>query len=318
VLLELARILHGMRGRLNRSVRIAWWPGHSTGRYAGSTWFADTFADELDEFCIGQINIDSPGCAGATAYEEVMWMAEAGALCAAAIADAVDIGAQRLRPLRAGDYSFNQVGLTGLYMLLSNIPVEERKRRGFYAVGGCGGNIAWHTPFDTMEVADPAIIDRDLRVYLTTILRILNAPIYPFDYAEAIDEIAAAVHQYQAVPGAPDLQPLVLDLKLLRADFSRWQAEAAVRLRQSRDAETRRDINGRLRRLARILVPLNYSRGERFDHDPAVKPGVVPRLESALQLATASPDVRPFIQTGLVRERNKLRAMIRAARRELR
>ncbi len=318
VLLELARILHGMRGRLNRSVRIAWWPGHSTGRYAGSTWFADTFADELDEFCIGQINIDSPGCAGATAYEEVMWMAEAGALCTAAIADAVDIGAKRLRPLRAGDYSFNQVGLTGLYMLLSNIPVEERKRRGFYAVGGCGGNIAWHTPFDTMEVADPAIIDRDLRVYLTTILRILNAPIYPFDYAEAIDEIAAAVHQYQAVPGAPDLQPLVLDLKLLRADFSRWQAEAAVRLRQSRDAETRRDINGRLRRLARILVPLNYSRGERFDHDPAVKPGVVPRLESALQLATAPPDVRPFIQTGLVRERNKLRAMIRAARRELR
>ena len=312
VLLELARILHGMPGRLNRSVRIAWWPGHSTGRYAGSTWFADTFADELDEFCIGQINIDSPGCAGATAYEEVMWMAEAGALCSAAIADAVDIEAQRLRPLRAGDYSFNQVGLTGLYM------IEERKRRGFYAVGGCGGNIAWHTPVDTMEVADPAIIDRDLRVYLTTILRILNAPIYPFDYAEAIDEIAAAVHQYQAVPGAPDLQPLVLDLKLLRSDFSRWQAEAAVLVRQARDAETRRDINGCLRRLARILVPLNYSRGERFDHDPAVKPGVVPRLESALQLATASPDVRPFIQTGLVRERNKLRAMIRAARRELR
>ena len=26
------------------SVRIAWWPGHSTGRYAGSTWFADHFA----------------------------------------------------------------------------------------------------------------------------------------------------------------------------------------------------------------------------------------------------------------------------------
>jgi len=25
--------------------------GHSTGRYAGSTWYADTFADELDEGC---------------------------------------------------------------------------------------------------------------------------------------------------------------------------------------------------------------------------------------------------------------------------
>jgi hypothetical protein len=80
----------------------------------------------------------------------------------------------------------------------------------------------------------------------------------------------------------------------------------------------RRDINARLRRLARILVPINYSRGERFDHDPAVKPGVVPRLEAALQLASAPPEMRPFIATGLVRERNKLRAMIRGARRELR
>ena len=43
-LLEIARVLWKNREKLKRSVRIAWWPGHSTGRYAGSTWFADTFA----------------------------------------------------------------------------------------------------------------------------------------------------------------------------------------------------------------------------------------------------------------------------------
>ena len=74
-----------LRDRLKRSVRIAWWPGHSTGRYAGSTWYADTFADEIDEHCIAQLDIDSPGCADATAYEEVMWMAEADALCRTSI-----------------------------------------------------------------------------------------------------------------------------------------------------------------------------------------------------------------------------------------
>jgi peptidase M28-like protein len=316
-LLELARVLNRIRGRLNRSIRIAWWPGHSTGRYAGSTWYADTFADDLDQYCIGQINIDSPGCAGATAYEEVMWMAEAGNLCTSAIADAVGEQAQRLRPLRAGDYSFNQIGLTGLYMLLSNIPIEERRRRGYYAVGGCGGNIAWHTPVDRMEVADPAIVERDLRIYLTTILRIVNAPMYPFDYSETLDEIIAAVQQYDAQADVPDLEPLLQDLKELRCEISRWQADGAARLRRGADPATRRDVNERLRRLARILVPLNYSRGERFDHDPAVKPGVVPRLETALQLPSAAPEAKPFLQTGLVRERNKLRAMIRAARREL-
>jgi hypothetical protein len=76
-LLELARVLWDLRDRLHRSVRIAWWPGHSTGRYAGSTWYADTFAAEIDEHCIAQLDIDSPGCADATVYEEVMWMAEA-------------------------------------------------------------------------------------------------------------------------------------------------------------------------------------------------------------------------------------------------
>ena len=126
-LLELARVLWGLRDRLKRSIRIAWWPGHSTGRYAGSTWYADTFADEIDEWCVAQLNIDSPGCAGATAYDEVMWMAEAGRLCSSSIRDALDLPSRGGRPLRAGDYSFNQIGPTGLYMLLSNIPIEERQ-----------------------------------------------------------------------------------------------------------------------------------------------------------------------------------------------
>ena len=108
-LLELARVLWSLRARLQRSVRIAWWPGHSTGRYAGSTWYADTFADELDERCIAQLDIDSPGCAGATAYEEVMWMAEADALCRSSIRDALGASAERVRPLRAGDYSFKVI-----------------------------------------------------------------------------------------------------------------------------------------------------------------------------------------------------------------
>ena len=115
--------------------------------------------------------------------------------------DALGLPSERVRPLRAGDYSFNQIGPTGLYMLLSNIPIEERKRRGYYAVGGCGGNIAWHTPDDLMPVADLEILRRDLCVYLTTIVRILNAPLHPFDYAAAVDEMRAAVARYHEAAG---------------------------------------------------------------------------------------------------------------------
>ena len=37
--------------------------------------------------------------------------------------------------------------------------------------------------------------------------------------------------------------------------------------------------------VARVLVPMNYARGERFDHDPATKFGPVPRLEAAVDHA---------------------------------
>lgn len=316
-LLELARVLWGLRDRLKRSVRIAWWPGHSTGRYAGSTWYADTFADEIDEQCIAQLDIDSPGCEGATAYEEVMWMAEADALCRSSIQDALGVPSERVRPLRAGDYSFNQIGPTGLYMLLSNIPLEERKRRGYYAVGGCGGNIAWHTPDDLMPVADLEILHRDLKVYLTTIVRILNAPLHPFDYAATADEMRAAVAAYQtAAAGAVDLTPVVDDLGRLAVELKRWQDAAAVDAAGAHPLERRED-NARLRRIARLLVSTNYARGERFDHDPALKLGPVPRLEAAATIAIAPDAMKPFIKVGLTREVNKIRATLRAVRREL-
>jgi N-acetylated-alpha-linked acidic dipeptidase len=316
-LLELARVLWGLRDRLKRTVRIAWWPGHSTGRYAGSTWYADTFADEIDEHCIAQLDIDSPGCEGATAYEEVMWMAEADALCRSSIHDALGLASERVRPLRAGDYSFNQIGPTGLYMLLSNIPIEERKRRGYYAVGGCGGNIAWHTPDDLMPVADLEILRRDLCVYLTTIIRIVNAPLHPFDYTAAIDEVRTAVVRYQDAAGAEmDFAPLLADLTALGATCAAWRGRAEA------DAASgpveRRRLNAVLRRVARLLVPINFAKGERFDHDPALKFGPVPRLEAAASLAAAPADLRPFIKVGLVRELNKVRATVRALARELR
>jgi N-acetylated-alpha-linked acidic dipeptidase len=311
-LLELARVLHGVRDRLKRTVRVAWWPGHSTGRYAGSTWYADTFADDLDRWCLGHLNIDSPGCRDATAYEEVMWMAEAADLCTGAIADAVGEPAKGMRPLRAGDYSFNQIGPTAFYMLLSNIPLAERKRRGYYAVGGNGGSPTWHTPNDLPSVADLEVLRRDLRVYLTTIVRALNAPMYPFDYAAAIDEIAGAVAGYNSrASGEVDLSPIVADLDRLKRAYATWRSR--VEPRTGDDSVARRAANATLRRLARLLVPLNYARGERFDHDPAVKLPAVPRLEPANRIASSSAADRPFLRTALVRERNKIRAMLRDA-----
>jgi aminopeptidase YwaD len=39
--LEIARVLWENRGTLLRGVKIAWWAGHSNGRYMGSAWYCD-------------------------------------------------------------------------------------------------------------------------------------------------------------------------------------------------------------------------------------------------------------------------------------
>src|SRR5262249_62091939 len=75
-MLEVARVLWQMRGKLRRSVRLAWWPGHSTGRYGGSTWYLDAHAADFAKQCILQMNCDSPGCRWATDYSAITMMPE--------------------------------------------------------------------------------------------------------------------------------------------------------------------------------------------------------------------------------------------------
>src|SRR5262249_9208128 len=85
--LGLARVLPQHQAALARSVRIAWWSGHSHGRYAGSTWYADEFARDIVDHCVAHVNCDSPGCRWATEYRDVMVTAESAELVKRAIRD---------------------------------------------------------------------------------------------------------------------------------------------------------------------------------------------------------------------------------------
>ena len=129
-MLEVARVLWAHRDELRRSVRIAWWPGHSTGRYAGSTWFADRFAIDLEEHCVAQVNCDSPGCCWATEFTGLSLMSETGAFVGDVIREVADKEAQGERPHRAGDYSFNNIGISSYFMLSSTMPDAHARGEG--------------------------------------------------------------------------------------------------------------------------------------------------------------------------------------------
>lgn len=316
-LLELARIFNKHRDKLARSIRIAWWPGHSMGRYAGSTWYADQFALDLAENCVSQTNIDSPGCRWATEYEGISWMAETDEFCQAAIKDATGRQARGERPLQAGDYSFNNIGITSFFMLLSTIPAELAKEKGLYGVGGCGGNNEWHHEDDRIDVVDPQNILRDLRVYVTALSRVANADLLPFDFRQVARDFESTLLTYQAAAGDRfGFGAALAEVRTLEAELDSFYA--AAQAAQSAGASLQ-PFNEAIMRIARVLVPINFAREGRFWHDPAVPIPALPDLSPASTLADLpeGSDVFRFTLAHLVRGQNRLIDALRQARREL-
>ncbi len=317
-LLEVARVLWQHRAQLRRSVRIAWWSGHSHGRYAGSTWYADTYALDLDEHCVLHINCDSPGCRGATVFTDVFWMSEAAAIAGQVIQDVTGQTAAGGRPLRAGDKSFSNIGISTFYMLSSTMPEADVKAKGYYPVGGCGGNIAWHTEDDTLEIADRDHLLRDIRVYAMATFRAANSPIYPLDFVATAKELAGTLRRYhEAAAPHLDLHATINEAVGLEDDLARFHDRiASLTAKPPTDPAVQR-ANEVLRRLARVLVPINYTRTGRFRHDPALVVPAVPDLEPATKLSSlpvGSPSFRVTL-THLIRGRNRVHSALRAARR---
>ncbi len=311
-LMEVARVLWKNRDKLDRSVRIAWWPGHSTGRYAGSTWFADAFALDLEENCVAQVNCDSPGCRWATEFLNLSRMSEADTFVAKAIEDIAGKPTFGERPHRAGDYSFNNIGISSYFMLSSTMPVALREEKGYYAVGGCGGNIAWHTENDTLEIADRDMLLRDIKLYVLTIFRNANAEVLPFDWRETTSEFLATIGAYQQRAGDRfDLslsQEAVEELQAALESFYGGVESGAI---QAADA------NSVIQGLARILVPINFTREARFRHDPALTVPPLPTIAVAAELDQYTNGAEGFALTQLTRGQNRLVSAIRQARREV-
>ena len=305
-LMELARVLWTHRDGLRRSVKLAWWPGHSTGRYAGSTWFTDAFAMDLDRNCVAQINCDSPGCRWATSYHDTRAFSESAAIAEGVIRDVVpDAVVATHRPPQAGDYSFNNIGLPSFFMLSSTMPEALRHEKGYYDVSGCGANIAWHTENDQLEIADRGTLLTDIKIYLLSALRVANPELLPFDWIATCDEFLATIDGYEkASQGLADLAPARVATLALKAALTKLpEAEIAAR-------------NAVVQELSRVLVPINYTREPRFRHDPAYTVPPLPTLAVAAELPEfAEGHMRKMALTELMRGQNRYVAALDQARR---
>jgi Iap family predicted aminopeptidase len=298
-LLETARVLDEHSDGLDRNVRIAWWPGHSTGRYAGSTWYADEFAQDLADNCVAHVNVDSPGVAEATEFDRAKWTSAVGSVADGAIRDVSGKAAEEKRVSRAGDYSFSNLGIPGM-SLQSSIPAEIRERRGYHPVGGSGGHAdAWHLTTDTIEKADPEVLVRDVQVVAVAVARLAGDAV-PLDVAETARKHRAIVEEYDAETEF-DLESVVAELDALEAEAGKAVASSGP------PSEALIDV-------AQTLTRLNYTSEGRFEQDPAEARPPYPSLEPVCRLAELEGDDRRFLEVELLRNRNAVVAALREAR----
>lgn len=297
--LELARVLKQHQSKLRRGVRIAWWVGHSTGRYSGSTWYADNHWDELDTRCVAYINIDSPGSLGATDYSEVTAVPETAALVTDAVVELTGQTPNIDRPLRAGDQSFWGVGVPSLFMLLSNRPEGQRA-----AVGGCGMGWWWHAEEDLVDKADRDVLLKDTKIYAHALLRLTQDEVLPLDLGAQVTDLKAQVAAIAAEAGSHiDLSSVTGNLDALASAVGGIASMAPS------------EANEAIKTVSHALTALSFTYGDRFDHDPAMPLPAFPTLDGAKKLATLNPqsDAYGFLRNRLVRNRNMVNHEIKRA-----
>lgn len=298
--LELARVFWANRERMERGLRVAWWPGHSNGRYAGSTWYADHAWQDLYENCVAYLNIDSPGPLGATDYSLITAMAENGAFATGLVSELTGQKVEWERPERAGDQSFWGPGIPSLFMLLSTRPEGQRAQ-----VGGSGMGWWWHTEHDTLDKVGMDVQVLDTRIHATAVARLATAKVLPYRMADLAEELHKLISAMPAAAqGHFDVGPALqaaADFKVAAADFDAVAATAA------RSERKRGLANDAILAVLRLIIPVNYTATGPFEHDPAVPlkplPGLarlaeLPRMEGKREYG--------FLKTYLTRQYNRV------------
>ena len=305
--LELARVF--AQDPPARGVVFGFWPAHSTGRYAGSAWWADQKWLDLRENGVAYYHLDLNGLRGADglwrqemaelADEHVDVLETAGDLPLLEGGEAGFLGNDR--PARNSDQSFWGAGLTSL---LSGARLEP---------GGDGGPVGggwwWHTPEDTRDKVDFDVLAEETRIAVALASRICNSPVLPHDYRATVSDVR---EQIEAIESETDrrFEPIHTELDALGAaleeayavveDIGGWESSTAAAAEDLQVA------------LGNELIPALYMSRRDYDHEPALPHQPLPKLRRAAAVDGTRRRER-FASTTLTREITRLRHRLRNA-----
>jgi hypothetical protein len=291
-MLEMALVLHRHRDTLARGLKVAWWPGHSNGRYAGSTWYADRFWTELRDGALAYLNIDGVGQKEASRFT-VSATAELEPLAREVVEAQAGTAPEVSRPGRNSDQSFNGIGL----------PLLQFNR---VRTEGIGGYWWWHTPEDTFDKIDFEILAGDTKLYLAALQRLLAEPVPPIRLSEATAELESIL---AARASAAEGHPIDLGPALERASrLHRLAVRIDEALPRAADGIEAGELARRLVRTLRPVIRVLYEERGPYHQDLALEHPLLPGLASTETLSSLASDPTGlgFAVARLQRESNRL------------
>ncbi len=308
-ILELARVFNRHREQLLRGLVFGFWAGHETGTMVGSSWFVDRHWDRLRDHATAYLQIDQPACVGTT-----RWGTRSNAELRRfheAIERRLLPGREQVwrRATKIGDASFFGLGVP----MMTGVGAFTDAELKATALANLGW---WHHSLEcTIDKVDFDWMPDHLRLYGAYLWELVTAPVLPFHYGGVADQFAERLDELAAAGKAVNLDGAVTRAARFRAAASRLDDVAdRWRARYARDGVKDREpaarLNQCMKRLGRLLIPLESTAIGTYGHDPyglTSQTTVIPCLYDVPRLATLpEAEERWLLETALVRQRNRV------------
>ena len=293
-MMELARVLKKHQQELKRTVILAWWSGHSDGRYSGSTWYFDHHWHDLKKHCIAHINMDICGCKTSDLVSFNTSMLEGERFSEEFLKEFNTESPISSTPMaRFADQTF-----WGADVPLAIMPKFSRKtlpnERTFYW---------WHSVEDTIDKVDPRIVLRDSRVIAKLTCIFANAEKLPMDLLGFTDLMEKRLRLIEANLSRDfDLSDIWEYISKLKSIIKTFSEEANKHL----------NTDNILTSIAGELTRITFTSSSPYHQDLAVNSSMFPKLSEAIGQTpeNTTPDYYLALKTMFYRQKNRLTGQI--------
>jgi hypothetical protein len=317
-ILELARVFNQHRDQLRRGLVCGFWTGHETGTMIGSTWYVERNWDRLREHAVAYLQIDQPACAGTTRWSS------ASNVELKRFHQQVEKRILGSRPYawrraaKTGDASFFGLGVPML-AAQGAFTEEELKKTAL-------ANLGWwhHSVENTIDKLDFEFMADHIRLYAAYLWELCTAVVLPYEYVSVAEQFIERLDQLRVGAEGLGLRSASDGARTFRAAAERldaaannWRARYAAG--NSEDEAAADILNGCMKRLSRMLVPLASTAKGTYGHDPygyTAQATMVPSLYDVPGYAKLQEgEERWMLETRLVRERNRIADTLHDCRR---